>query len=355
MKRASADERKEKMKAAEWTDYGKIEVKEVATPVIGEDEVLLKVRAAGVCMTDVHVYSGKFAYGKPPHILGHEICGEIAELGKKVMGFEIGQRVVVETTIGCGECEFCKTGQGNFCEHRTEIGTAPHNGGYAQYVKAPAKNLTPVPDEVTDEEAAIMESINCPAGALMRRGVRFGETVVVYGVGPAGLAFIQTAKALGAGKVIAVARKRRRLEKSLMFGADAIVCSSEENVPQRIRELNGGEAPGLVCEATGVPYIIEEACEIVKNNGRIILYGLPNERDEIRYPVKSINMKQLEVYGAMENPQSWGPLLKLVAAGRINLKDMVTHTFPLDHITEAFAMLEDKKEDPIKIVVYPWA
>ena len=343
------------MKAAVWTDYGKIEVKEVPTPVIGDDEVLLKVRAAGVCMTDLHVYTGKFAYGRPPHILGHEICGEIAEMGKNVVGLEKGQRVVLETTIGCGQCEFCRSGRGNLCEKRTEIGTAPHNGGYAQYVKAPAKNLFVVPDEVSDKEAAIMESINCPAGALMRRGVRFGETVVVFGVGPAGLAFIQTAKALGAGKVIAVARNRKRLERTLQFGADAIVCSSEENVADRIRELNNGEAPGLICEATGVPSIIEEACEIVQNSGRIILYGLPSEEDQISYPVKTIIMKQLEVYGAMENPQSWAPLLKLVAAGRINLKDMVTHTFPLDRITEAFAMLEDKKEDPIKIVVYPWA
>ena len=342
------------MKAAVWVDYGKIEIREVPVPVIGDNEVLLKVRAAGVCITDLHVYTGQFRYGRPPHILGHEICGEVVKMGKNVAGLSCGQRVVVETTIGCGHCAACKAGNSNLCEQRTEIGTAPHAGGYAQYVKAPARNLTPVPDAVSDEEAAIMESINCPAGALVRRGVRFGETVAVYGVGPAGLAFIQTAKAMGAGKVIAIARNRKRLERSLSFGADEIICSSEENVPERLRELNGGEGPGLICEATGAPAVIEEACEAVKNAGRIILYGLPAEGTRIQYPVKQIIMKQLEIYGTMENPMSWAPLLQMVAAGRINVKDMVTHTYSLDQIGDAFALLENKKEDPIKIVVYPW-
>ncbi len=343
------------MKAAVWSDYGKIEIKEVPMPVIGDDEVLLKVRGAGVCMTDLHVYTGRFILGKPPHILGHEICGEVAGLGKHVKGFEMGQRVVLETTIGCGQCAHCRAGNTHLCKDTTEIGTSPHTGGYAQYLKAPARNLFAIPDEVTDEEAAILESVNCPAGALMRWGVRCGETVLVYGVGPAGLAFIQAAKALGAGKVIAVARNRKRLERSLHFGADEIICSSEENVPTRIMELTGGEGAGLVCEATGVSGIMEEACHVAKSGGRVILYGLPSEGAQITFPVKEIIMKQLEVYGALGNPLSWEPLLKLVADGRINVKDMVTHTFPLDQIQDAFTLLEDKKEDPIKVVIYPWA
>lgn len=342
------------MKAAVWTDYGKMEVREVPMPVIGEGEVLLKVRAAGLCMTDLHVYTGQFRYGKPPHILGHEICGEVAELGPGVTGITVGQRVLVETSIGCGTCAACRKGNRHLCASREEIGTAPHSGGYAQYIKAPAKNLIPIPDEVTDEEAAIIESVVCPSGGLMRLGVRMGETVVVYGVGPAGLAFIQTAKALGAGKVIAVARNKGRLERTLQFGADEIICSSEENVEERILELTEGNGAGLVCEATGAAGIIEEAVRVAANGGRVLLYGLPSESASMQFPVKTIIMKQLEVHGVENNPYVWEPLLKLVAGKRVNLKDMVTHTFPLDKIEEAFAALEKKTEDPIKIVVYPW-
>ncbi len=343
------------MKAAVWTDYGKMEVREVPMPVIGEGEVLLKVRAAGLCMTDLHVYTGQFRYGKPPHILGHEICGEVAELGKGVTGIEVGQRVLVETSIGCGVCAACRKGNRHLCASREEIGTAPHSGGYAQYIKAPVANLIPIPDAVTDEEAAIIESVVCPSGGLMRLGVHMGETVVVYGVGPAGLAFIQTAKALGAGKVIAVARNRKRLERTLAFGADEIICSSEVNVAERIHELTDGNGPSLVCDTTGATGIIEEAVDIAANGGRVVLYGLPAESASMQFPVKTIIMKQLEVHGVENNPYVWEPLLQLVAGGRVNLKDMVTHTFPLDKIEEAFAVLENKTQDPIKIVVYPWA
>ena len=342
------------MKAAVWTDYGKMEVKKVPMPVIGEGEVLLKVRAAGLCMTDLHVYTGQFLYGKPPHILGHEICAEVAELGPGVSGIQVGQRVLVETSVGCGVCEACRKGNRHLCANREEIGTAPHSGGYAQYIKAPAPNVIPIPDEVTDEEAAIFESVVCPSGGLMRLGVRMGETVVVYGVGPAGLAFIQTAKALGAGKVIAVARNKKRLERTLSFGADEIICSSEENTKERILELTKGNGPGLVCDTTGATNIIDEAVEIAANGGRVVLYGLPAESASMEFPIKTIIMKQLEVHGVENNPYVWEPLLQLVAGGRVNLKDMVTHTFPLEQIEEGFAVLENKKEDPIKIVVYPW-
>ena len=341
------------MKAAVWTDYGKMEIKEVPNPVISENEVLIKVRAAGVCKTDLHVYTGQFAYGKPPHILGHEICGEIAEIGDKVKGVKIGQRVLVETSVGCGVCDACRKGDRHLCASREEIGTAPHTGGYAQYLKAPAKNVIPLPDEISDEEAAIFESAACPSGGLMRIGVRMGETVVVYGIGPAGLAFIQTAKALGAGKVIVVGRNKKRLEKALHFGADVVICSSEENTPERILELTNGNGAGLVCDTTGAPKIIEEAVNVVANGGRVVLYGLPAETAEMQFPVKTIIMKQLEIHGVENNPYVWESLISLVASGRVNLKDMVTHTLPLEKIEDAFALLENPNEDPIKIVVYP--
>lgn len=342
------------MKAAVWTDYGKMEIKEVPMPVINENEVLLKVRAAGVCKTDLHVYTGQFLYGKPPHILGHEICGEVAELGAAVSSIKVGQRVLVETSVGCGVCEACRKGNRHLCANREEIGTAPHSGGYAQYVKVPAKNIVPIPDEITDEEAAIFESAICPSGGLMRLGVNMGETVVVYGVGPAGISFIQTAKALGAGKVIVVGRNKSRLEKALHFGADVIICNSEENTPKRILELTNGNGAGLVCETTGAPNIIQETVNIAANGGRVILYGLPAESANIQFPVKTIIMKQLEVHGVENNPYVWEPLVNLVASGRVNLKNMVTHTFPLEQIEDAFALLQNPNEDPIKVVVYPW-
>lgn len=342
------------MKAAVWTDYGKIEIQEVPIPEISGNEVLIKVMAAGVCITDLHVYTGQFIYGKPPHILGHEIAGEVVKVGENVVDYKSGDRVIVETSIGCGNCHDCRSGNRHLCKDMTEIGFTPNNGGYAQYMKAPASNLFFIPDNITYEEAGIIESVVCPAGALMRWGVKFGETVVVYGVGPAGLAFIQTAKALGAGKVIAVARNRERLERAKHFGADIIINSCTESVQECILKETNGLGANLVCEAAGAPETILESFEIASRGGCIILYGIPADSDRFEFPATKIITKQLEIYGAIGNPLVWEPLLKMVSTGKINLKDMVTHSYPLDNINDAFTLLNDKKRKPIKVVVLPW-
>lgn len=342
------------MKAAVWTDYGKIELREVEIPEITAQEVLIKVHAAGLCRTDLEVYTGQFQYGRPPHILGHEIAGEVVKTGAEVQGWKVGDRVVVETSIGCGHCSYCLSGQRHLCESMTEIGFTPNPGGYAQYVKAPAHNLFRIPDNVSYEEAGILESVVCPVGGLMRLGVGFGETVAVYGVGPAGIAFIQGAKAMGAGKVIAIARNPKYLERVKQFGADELICTREENAADRIKELTNGKGADLACEATGNVGIMKECFQVVRRGGRILYYGLPSESDVFEFPTKALITDQISVFGVAGNPFVWEPLLQLVSNGSINLKDMVTCCLPLSQIETAFQMLEDKENKPIKIVLHPW-
>jgi L-iditol 2-dehydrogenase len=342
------------MLAAVWTDYGKIELQDVPVPEIAVHEVLLKVQAAGVCATDLEVYTGQFKYGRPPHILGHEIAGEVVKAGPRAGQWKPGDRVVVETSIGCGTCKACQSGNRHLCSTMTEIGFSPHNGGYAQYVKAPGANLFRIPDNVGYDEAGIIESVVCPVGALMRLGVGLGETTAVYGVGPAGIAFIQGARAMGAGKIIAIARHEDRLKRARPFGAEVLINSAKEDVRQRILEETGGAGADLVCEAAGSEDTIAAAFGTVRRAGRIILYGIPPEDRRIPMPVISIITNQLEVYGTVGNPHVWEPLLQLVSAGRINLKDMVSRVLPLSRINEAFGMLRDRENKPIKIVVHPW-
>ncbi len=342
------------MKAAVWTGINKIEIREVPTPCPGPGEVLVKVRSAGVCRTDLEVVSGKFKYGRPPHILGHEIAGEVAQLGEGVTHRRLGERVVIETSIGCGQCPECKRGDRHLCGRMEEIGTAPHQGGYAQYVKAPEENLVPVPDNVSFDEAGILESVVCPIGGLMRLGVRFGETVLVYGVGPAGIGFIQGAKAMGAGKVIAVARNQERLQRAGKMGADRLICSRAEDVFEAAMEYTGGRGADLVCEAAGSGATTRSAFDCVKRAGRVILYGLPPEEQSREFSSLDIIMKQLEVYGVLGNPHVWEPLLGLVSQGRIRLGEMVDAVMPLDRLPEAFKLMGDPVKKPMKIVVHPW-
>ena len=342
------------MKAAVWTGINQIEIQEVPVPEPGPGEVLVKVRSAGVCRTDLEVVAGKFNYGRPPHILGHEIAGEVAALGKGAARRRVGERVVVETSIGCGECPECRRGDRHLCGRMEEIGSAPHQGGYAQYVKAPEGNLVLIPENVSFDEAGIVESVVCPVGGLMRFGVRFGETVLVYGVGPAGAAFIQGAKAMGAGKVIAVARNQERLERAGKMGADLLICSQTENVLQRVLEYTGGRGADLVCEAAGSGATTRSAFACVKRAGRVFLYGLPPEQQAKEFSSLDIIMKQLEVYGILGNPHVWEPLLDLVSQGRINLLDMVDAVLPLSKLQEAFALMDSPVKKPMKVVVHPW-
>lgn len=341
------------MKAAIWTEYGKIEVQEVPTPVPGDGEVLIQVKAAGLCITDLHVYTGQFAYGKPPHILGHEFSGIVCETGPGVDKALTGARVVVETSIGCGQCRFCRSGKRHLCPSMTEIGFPPNNGGYAEYAAVPAENIFPLPDNVSFEEGGILESVVCPMGSLMRGGINFGETVAVYGVGPAGLAYIQGAKAMGAGKVIAIARNAERLERARHFGADVLVNTTCHDVVQRILQETEGYGADLVCEAAGVPQTITEAFKIVRRAGRVILYGIPGDTDHIDFPVTQIITNQIEVQGTVGDVTVWKPLLEFVSNGRINLKDMITHRLPLSQIEQGFSLMQNRQENPVKIVVLP--
>lgn len=342
------------MKAAVWTALNQISIREVPVPEPGPDDVLVKVMSAGVCMTDLHVYTGAFAYGEPPHILGHEIAGEVCETGSSVTGWKEGERVTIETSVGCGKCGFCLSGQRHLCKELTEIGFTPNQGGYAQYVSVPAANLIRLPDAVTFDEAGILESVVCPVGALYRLSVGFSDTAAVFGVGPAGIAFIQGAKAMGAKKVIAVARDQEHLERARFFGADVLVNTTRNDVIKEIMKETEGIGADMVMEAAGAPVTIAAAALCARKGGRIILYGLPEDSAKISYPVKTIIMNQLSVHGAVANPMVWKPLLDMIAAGKINLKDMVTHRLPLSAIHQAFDILRDKKQNALKIVIHPW-
>ena len=201
------------MKAAVWTGDDSVEIREIPLPAIGEEEALLKVRQAGVCVTDFHIISGKLRIGQPPNVQGHEICAEIAAINTARTDLEIGQRCVVATSLGCGHCEYCREGKQYICNESGEIGYYPNNGGYAEYVKVPVSAIVPIPDEVSDDAGSILESTVCPTESLMRIGVPFAGTVFIAGAGPAALAFIMVSKLLGASKIICLVRSESNADR----------------------------------------------------------------------------------------------------------------------------------------------
>ncbi len=337
------------MKAAMWKDINQIEVVEIDKPKPSFGQALIKIHAAGVCITDYHIISGGLKYIDPPHVMGHEISGEIVELGSE-SHFKVGDRVVVETSVGCGVCEFCIRGDRHLCANGTEIGFTPHQGGYAQYVLVPFTNLVSLPDEVSYEEAAILECVVCPIGGLYRLGVSMAETVAVFGVGPAGIAFIQGAKAMGAARVIAVARDDEKLERAKHFGADIVINLTKQNLKEELKKYS----IDTICEASGAKEMISLSFSAVKKGGRVLLYGIPDDRVKIEMPTLDLIVNQVNVYGICANPHVWQPLLSMIKEKKINLIDMVTHSYSLGDINEAFKVIEKKDPKLVKAIVKPW-
>ena len=315
------------MKAVIWQGERNIVYTDVPEPKPEENQVKLKVLACGYCVTDYHIMTGQIDICNPPHILGHEICGKVVEVGDGVEENIIGKRVVVETYVGCGKCEFCKSGRRHLCD-AGEIGYPPNNGGEAEYVVVPKHCIHFLPDEIGDEEAGIMEAAVCPFGAVMENDVK-NKSVLVYGAGVAGLSFIQAAKIYGAKKVICVVRNDVKKEQAYHFGADVVIDSKKENAEERIKEETDGYGADFFIDATGAPAIIEQGFSLVKKGGKIILYGIPEKGMKINLPVFDVILNQISLCGYTGNSSAWEELIRFVKDGKFNLKDMVTEKFSL--------------------------
>jgi len=339
------------MKAALWDSINHISIVEKPMPVADEGHVVVKVKAVGVCATDVHMITGKISLATPPHVLGHEIAGVVEEIGSGVNGWKKGDRVVIDTIISCGRCKACKSGRKELCPDKQEIGYTPYDGGYAEYVRVPAQCLVHLPEEIPFRDAAIMESVACPFGAVLRVGIKPGSTVLIQGAGPAGLAFLQAAKISGAGKIIMSARGENRLELSKKFGADYTIDAKREDVLSRVMELTNGEGCDYVLEASGSEAAIMLSFDACKVGGDILCYGIPDEKAQMIFPIMKVIMKQIRLHGILEYCAGWDTLVSLVANGKINIHDMVTHTFALEDLAKAVELVTSKEKTLIKSVI----
>lgn len=340
------------MKAVVWKGLYDLEYCDVPEPECKEGWVKIKVQAVGLCATDVHIISGKFEAGKPPHILGHEICGDIVEVGNGCNSENIGRRVVVETYVGCGECEFCKTDRKHLCS-AGEIGYPPYSGGDAQYVVVPEGCVRFLKDNISYDEGAIMEAVACPFGAVMNSGLENGQTVLILGAGVAGLSFVQSALALGAKQVLCAVRSDDKAEMVTKFGATAIDLRNQD-LHEAVMEATNGLGADLTIDAAGVSATIAKCFENVKSGGKVMLYGITAKDDVVELPVLDCILRQITVCGYTGNQKTWDALIELVSQGKISLKEMVSKTLPLSKYREAVALVEGGERGIIKVVLHPW-
>ncbi|RLE08511.1 L-threonine 3-dehydrogenase [Candidatus Aerophobetes bacterium] len=345
------------MKAAVLEDLEKMVVKEVTTPQIGQGEILVRVRSCAVCGSDIRIYHRGNPRVKPPQIIGHEIAGEIVEVGSGVKKFKVGDRVALGADVPCGTCRFCRNGLGNNCPINYAIGYQ-FQGGFAEYI--PLNELTvkygplhKIPGDLSFDEASLAEPLACCINGYELANLKLGDTVVVIGAGPVGLMLVELAKIMGADKVILSQRSRERLRLAQRFSADVLISSSEENFVERVMEETGGEGADVVMVACANPSAQEEALKVVGHRGRVNFFGgLPPGSSKISIDSNLIHYKECFVLGSHGSvPRQHKLALNLLAEGRIKGKDFITHHFALDDIKEAFEVAEGHRG--LKVIVNP--
>jgi 2-desacetyl-2-hydroxyethyl bacteriochlorophyllide A dehydrogenase len=311
-----------------------IRVGEWETPRVGPGEVRVAVGAAGICAGDMHIYLGKNPYASYPVVGGHEIAGIVAVVGDGVCDLCVGEAVVVEPFLGCGRCYPCRVGKSNCCANLQIIGVH-RPGGYAESVLAPASHVHRVPEGLSLSFASFAEPVAIGVQACRRGGVSAGETVLILGCGPIGLALIEVARARGARAMAADLIPARR-EMAARLGAEALPAD-ETLLPAVLARTNGEGAP-VVIEATGSPRAMEATVDLVAAGGRIVIVGLVKQGVGVTFPALDFTRKEMTVVGSRCSVSCFPESLSLLASGAITYPKVATE-FPLWEAPEVFAQL----------------
>ena len=328
-------------------------IEERPTPKAGSGEILVKIAACGVCHTDLHyIDHGVPTFKKPPFILGHEPSGTVAALGGGVSKFKEGDRVLLPAVLTCGVCDYCRLGRENICTHNVMLGNNV-DGAYAEYITVPAKDAFHLPEEIPIEEGSIIaDAISTPFHAVKNRAeVRAGDTVAVFGCGGVGINVVQVAAAFG-GVVIAVDVLDAKLEMAKQLGAAEVInAGSVENVGKAIRKMSGGGVD-IAIEAIGNPKTIETAFGCVRTGGRLVVVGYTHK--DIAINAGRIMYREMEIRGSLGcRPVDYPKLIEMVRLGRIRVKELVNHRFPLEEINSAFDLLREGDPGTFRSIVIP--
>lgn len=342
----------ELMRAAVYYSNSDVRIEEMPVPEIGAGEMLLRVRASGICGSDVMEWYRK---DKVPLVLGHEVAGEIARLGEGVQNYKEGDRVCVAHHVPCNTCHYCLSGHHTACETLRRTNFYP--GGFAEYLRVPAINadrgVFGILDNVSFEEATFTEPVACVLRGM--RAARFyqGATVLVLGSGISGLLYIHLCRAFGASRIIATDISEYRLRAASNFGADLALQGSED-IPKRVREANKGRLADMVIVCTGAQSAIMTALKSVDRGGSVLFFA-PTEQG-VTVPL-SIN----EVFWRSDvmlttsyagSPADYDAALKLIATGRLRFKEMITHRLPLEETQKGFQLVA-KAQESIKVIIEP--
>ena len=343
------------MKALLLTEYKSLSVTDMPVPEIGDDEVLVRVRACGICGSDIHGYDGSTGRRIPPLIMGHEAAGVIERIGAGVANFRAGDRVTFDSTVSCGSCDFCKRGQVNLCDNRMVLGVScgdyRRHGAFAEYVSVPERILYRLPDSLPFERAAMIEAVSIAVHGVGRHVPQADDTVVVVGAGMIGVLVIQVLREKGCRNIIAVDIDDQKRALAMEMGAASSLNPKDDNIPEAVREATGGKGADAAFEVVGRSETVVAAIQSVRKGGTIVLIGNLSPRVEL--PLQEVVTRELSVLGSCASSGEYPECIDLLARGAVDVSPLVSLMAPLEDGPAIFEKLHRGDSRLMKVILQP--
>jgi L-iditol 2-dehydrogenase len=343
------------MKALVLKEYKKFSFEEVPDPQVQPQEVLVAVKACGICGSDVHGMDGSTGRRRPPIIMGHEASGVITDTGKNVSGWQAGDRVTFDSTIYCGECDYCREGMINLCDRRRVLGVScedyRQNGAFAEFVAVPPRILYRLPEGLSFEHAAMVEPFAIALHAIRRSPPALNDNVVVVGAGMIGLALVQGLRHTGCGRLIILDVANERLSMAKKLGATHTINSGAENALALIQELTNGRGADVSFEAVGMTVTVDLALRCLRKGGAVTLVG--NVAPKVEFPLQVAVTRELAIHGSCASRGEYPACLDMLARGDLKAEPLISATAPLKQGADWFDRLYRKDPGLLKVVLKP--
>ena len=343
------------MKALLLEEYKKLTVTEVPEPEVGARDVLVQIRACGICGSDIHGFDGSSGRRIPPLIMGHEASGVVAGMGTEVTKVKKGDRVTFDSMVSCGKCGFCERGQMNLCDDRRVLGVScddyRQHGCFAEYAVVPEHIIYSLPDNLSFEHAAMIEPVSVAVHAVKRPPIAKGDTAVVVGTGMIGLLVVQALKAAGCGQIIAVDLADEKLALAQTLGAELGINPKITDAVAAIREATGGRGADVAMEVVGATPTVQTAIEATRKGGHVTLIG--NLAPQVDFPLQLVVTRELAIYGTCGSNGEYPECINLLASGAIQVEPLITAIATLDEGPEWFDRLYAAEAGLMKVILQP--
>jgi len=343
------------MKALVLTAYHHLEIQNLPEPEIGPEEVLVAVKACGICGSDVHGMDGSTGRRRPPIVMGHEAAGEIVGVGAGVRDWALGDRVTFDSTVYCGRCAPCRSGRINLCDHRRVLGVSceeyRRNGAFAEFVAVPQHILYRLPDGLSFHHAAMVEALSIAVHAVGRTRPRLDDDALVVGAGMIGLLALQALRAAGCGRIFVADLVPARLDLARRLGADEAFQADLVDVPAEILKRTNGRGVDVAVEAVGLTPTVQTAVASLRKGGRLTLVG--NFSPKVELPLQAVVTRELTLHGSCASCGEYPACLDLLARGTLHVDCLISAVAPLEEGPNWFKRLYDGKEPLMKVILEP--